>query len=85
MNALVILHLLSIIFPTTKIVNLGEYISRNVQLKISKYLIAPTLYDKYCLNYQAKDFEDFQKYLQDFCKVKVIRGEQYTLFEEESK
>jgi hypothetical protein len=82
MNALVFLHIFSLIFPTSKIINLGEYISRHVQLKISKYLIAPTLYEKYCLNYQAKDFEELEKYLHDFCKVKVIRGNEYTLFVE---
>jgi hypothetical protein len=82
LNALVFLNLLNIIFPTSKIVNLGEYISRNIQLKISKYLIAPTLYEKHCLNYQTENFEELEKYLQEFCKVKIIRGEQYTLFVE---
>lgn len=80
MNVLVFLNLLNIIFPTSKIVNLGEYISNHIQLKISKYLIAPTLYEKHCLNYQTENMEEFEKYLQDFCKVKIIRGNQYTLY-----
>ncbi len=60
-------------------VNLGDYVSKNVQTKISKYLIDNPLYDKMVYNYKAKDFEDFKKYITFFCKVKIVEGE-YTLF-----
>ena len=60
-------------------VNLGDYVSKNVQTKISKYLIDNPLYDKMVYNYKARDFEDFKKYITFFCKVKIVEGE-YTLF-----
>lgn len=65
-------------------VNLGDYISRNIQLKISKYLISPSLHSRLVINFEAKDFEEFKKYL-EVCKVKMVEGSEYTLFLDEEE
>ena len=60
-------------------VNLGDYIAKNIQSKISNYLIDNPLYDRMVYNYKAQDFEDFKKYITSFCKVKIVEGD-YTMF-----
>lgn len=73
-----LLHLL--FSPNT--INLGEYISSNVQGKIRNYIIAPTLHERKVINYQPADFEDLKKYLLFFCKVKVSESSGYIFFED---
>ena len=84
MNLTGLIVVASSLLNNNNFVNLGDYVSKNVQLKISKYLIDNPLYDRMVYNYNAKDFEDFKKYITFFCKVKIVEGE-YNLFLNEEK